>query len=106
AAPVKQARKNRSPRPFGAHTMVMTHEEMSFPADRRMRLWVRPRILVLLLVLALSPMLVAWGQYLVAGLPAISGNFDPAEPAAAGAAVAHGFPAWLRYSHYLNLLFM
>jgi thiosulfate reductase cytochrome b subunit len=78
----------------------MTHEEMSFPADRRMRLWVRPSLLVLVLVLALAPVLAAWCQYLIAGLPPISGNLDPAELG------PHGFPVWLRYSHYFNLLFM
>jgi sulfoxide reductase catalytic subunit YedY len=86
--------------------MTITHEEMSFPADRRLRVWVRPSIVALFLVLALGPMGVAWCQYLIAGLPPISGNFDPAEPAAAGERAAHGFPVWLRYAHYLNLLFM
>ncbi len=86
--------------------MVLTHEEMSFPADRRFRLWLRPSILLLFAVLALTPLLVAWGQYLIFGLPQISGNFDPAEPSAAGEPQAHGFPVWLRYGHYFNLLFM
>ncbi len=80
--------------------MTLTHKEMSFPADRRLRIWVRPSMLLLLLVLVLAPVLVAWCQYLIAGLPEVSGVFDPAEPH------PHGFPAWLRYSHYFNLLFM
>jgi DMSO/TMAO reductase YedYZ molybdopterin-dependent catalytic subunit/thiosulfate reductase cytochrome b subunit len=79
---------------------MTTHEEMSFPADRRIRIWVRPSILGLLLVFALAPVFVAWCQYLLAGLPEVSGRFDPAEPG------PHGFPAWLRYAHYFNLLFM
>jgi methionine sulfoxide reductase catalytic subunit len=80
--------------------MVTTHEEMAFPADRRMRIWVRPSMLVLLLIIALAPILAAWCQYLIAGLPQVSGTFDPAEPH------PHGFPVWLRYAHYFNLLFM
>jgi methionine sulfoxide reductase catalytic subunit len=80
--------------------MMTTHEEMSFPADRRIRIWVRPSMLGLLLVFALAPVFVAWCQYLLAGLPEVSGRFDPAEPG------PHGFPVWLRYSHYFNLLFM
>ncbi len=80
--------------------MVMTHKEMAFPADRRLRIWVRPSMLMLLLIVALAPVLAAWCQYLIAGLPEVSGKFDPAEPG------PHGFPAWLRYAHYFNLLFM
>ncbi len=80
--------------------MVLTHEEMSFPADRRFHLWLRPSLLLLFAVLALTPLLVAWGQYLIFGLPQLSGKLDPAEPG------PHGFPVWLRYGHYFNLLFM
>ncbi len=80
--------------------MVMTHKEMAFPADRRLRIWVRPSMLMLLLIIAFAPVLAAWCQYLIAGLPEVSGKFDPAEPG------PHGFPAWLRYAHYFNLLFM
>ncbi len=79
---------------------MTTHEEMSFPADRRFRIWVRPSMLLIFALLALVPFTAAWVQYLIAGLPMVSGNLDPAEPG------PHGFPFWLRYSHYFNILFM
>jgi DMSO/TMAO reductase YedYZ molybdopterin-dependent catalytic subunit/thiosulfate reductase cytochrome b subunit len=79
---------------------MTTHEEMTFPADRRFRIWVRPSILWGLAVLALVPVVAAWVQYLIAGLPPVGGNLDPAENG------PHGFPFWLRYSHYFNILFM
>jgi DMSO/TMAO reductase YedYZ molybdopterin-dependent catalytic subunit len=49
-----------------------------------------------LVLLVLAPPVAAWVQYLVAGLPAVSSHLDPAETG------PHGFPFWLRYSHYFN----
>src|SRR5437763_259966 len=74
--------------------MTLTHEEMSFPADRRLRLWIRPSALVVLAALALAPVVVAWVQYAVAGLPPVSGPRDPASVEG-----PHGFPLWLRSAH-------
>jgi thiosulfate reductase cytochrome b subunit len=59
-----------------------------------------------LLVLAspiVVPTLIAYGQWAVAGLPAV-----PPSPIldAAIATQPHGFPAWLRVTHYTNLLFL
>jgi hypothetical protein len=60
-------------------------------------------MLLLLGTLALTPVATAWVQYLVFGLP---------EPPPAASQVPdsvgtpHGFPAWLRVTHYVNLLFM
>src|SRR5579871_5267306 len=79
--------------------MTLTREEMEFPADRRLRLWLRPSLRIALVVIVLAPVLVAWGQYLLGGLP----HLDPHE---AGETGPHGFPGWLRYAHYFNLLFM
>jgi DMSO/TMAO reductase YedYZ molybdopterin-dependent catalytic subunit/thiosulfate reductase cytochrome b subunit len=81
--------------------MPLTHEEMTFPADRRLHLGIKPSMLVALATLAMVPVIVAWIQYAVAGLPPVSGPRDPAS-----AAGPHGFPLWLRSAHYLNLLFM
>jgi DMSO/TMAO reductase YedYZ molybdopterin-dependent catalytic subunit/thiosulfate reductase cytochrome b subunit len=81
--------------------MPMTHEEMAFPADRRFRLWIRPSFALALAAVAVAPVVLAWAQYLVAGLPPVSGPDDPA--AASG---PHGFPLWLRAAHYANLLLM
>ncbi len=71
-----------------------------FPADRRLRIWIRPSVTVLFLVLALLPVAVAWGHCLAVGLPAV-----PAIPPQLANDPA-GFPAWLRITHYVNLLFM
>ncbi len=79
----------------------MTHHEMAFPADRRLRIWIRPSILVLFAALAMAPIVAAWVQFAVTGLPPVSGVRDPAS-----AEGPHGFPLWLRACHYLNLLFM
>jgi hypothetical protein len=79
---------------------MTTHEETTFPADRGFRIWFCPSMLLVLAILALAPLVAAWMQYLIAGLPPVSGNLDPAEPG------PHGFPFWLRYSHYFNILFM
>ncbi len=81
--------------------MALTHEQMTFPADRRLRLWIRPSALVVLAAVAMAPIVAAWVQYAIAGLPSVSGPRDPAS-----AEGPHGFPLWLRYAHYLNLLLM
>ena len=74
-----------------------------YPADRRLRIWVRPRLLLLLAALALIPFLAAWGQYLLSGLPGVP-VFTAAELEAR--AEARGFPAWLRITHYVNFLLL
>jgi methionine sulfoxide reductase catalytic subunit len=81
--------------------MKQPHDDFSFPSDRRLCIWVQPRILMILATLGLIPVVAAWLQYLVAGLPALSGVNDPAS-----AEGPHGFPLWLRSAHYLNLLLM
>ena len=78
--------------------MALTHEEMAFPADRRLRLWIRPSALAVFAALAMAPVVVAWVQYAVAGLPPVSGPRDPA--AAEG---PHGFPLWLRAAPYSRI---
>ena len=81
--------------------MALTHEEMTFPADRRLRARIRRRELMIFAGLALAPAVAAWVYYAVAGLPTTAGRLDPA--ALEG---PHGFPLWLRSAHYLNLLIM
>jgi len=81
----------------------MTHDsqDFRFPADRRLRLWVRRRELLTFTVLALGPPLFAGAYYLLFGLPTTLGVADPASPSG-----PHGFPLWVRASHYLNFLFL
>ena len=61
---------------------------------------IRRNALILLLVVVLLPVVAAYGQWAVFGLPQV-----PAGPATApGAAAPSGFPAWLRICHYVNFL--
>ncbi|HEY2910884.1 MAG TPA: molybdopterin-dependent oxidoreductase [Gemmataceae bacterium] len=60
---------------------------------------IRVRTLVVLLTPLFLPIIVAYLQWAIVGLPAI--------PAAAQSeAPPHGFPFWLRITHYVNFLFM
>jgi DMSO/TMAO reductase YedYZ molybdopterin-dependent catalytic subunit/thiosulfate reductase cytochrome b subunit len=74
-----------------------------YPPDRRPYFWVRPSALVVVLLLALLPIAVAWLQYLIFGLPEV-----PPSPRTLPdvASAPHGFPAWLRITHYVNFFFM
>jgi DMSO/TMAO reductase YedYZ molybdopterin-dependent catalytic subunit/thiosulfate reductase cytochrome b subunit len=72
-----------------------------YPLDRRHRVIVRPRALIVAAVLLLVPLAAAWLQFLVAGLPV-----DPGLRGAVVPAEASGFPAWLCVSHWANFFFM
>lgn len=71
-----------------------------FPDDRRVRVRIgRPFGLVVAGIVVL-PIVAAWVQYLIAGLPATTIHPLPA------VAAASGFPPWLRLAHYVNFLFL
>ncbi len=74
-----------------------------YPPDRRIHFWIRPSILTILLIVALVPIALAWIQYLILGLPDV-----PASPRMMPevASAPHGFPAWLRITHYINFFFI
>ena len=79
------------------------HAAVHYPPDRRFRLWIRPSIVVALAVLVALPVLAAWIDVLVVGLPHIPpvpqifpNNF----------AGPHGFPVWVRYCHFFNFLLL
>lgn len=84
-------------------TFDAAHRAVHYPPDRRVRLWVRPSALGVLIALALIPLVFAWAQAAFYGLPTI-----PPVPVVNDAAPAspHGFPVWLRYGHFLNFLFI
>lgn len=79
------------------------HAAVHDPADRRVRVWVRPSLLVLGAVLVVIPVAIAWIETSLWGLPtiapiaAVSPNNLPSP---------HGFPAWVRYGHFFNFLFV
>src|SRR5262245_43485644 len=74
-----------------------------YPDDRRLHFWIRRSMLAILLIVALIPFVVAWLQYLVFGLPGVPAS-PHTLPDVAGA--PHGFPAWLRITHYVNFFFI
>ena len=78
-------------------------DAVRYPKDRRQALWVRPALLVPICLLVLVPFALAWGRYLLFGLPDI--------PVATLAELQHspiepGFPAWLRLTHFANFLLL
>ncbi|MBA3963332.1 MAG: molybdopterin-dependent oxidoreductase [Chthoniobacterales bacterium] len=79
------------------------HRAVYYPKDRRFRVWIRPSFLLVLLILALCPFILAWVQNASFGLPHISPSAASQEGTASG---PHGFPFWIRGSHFANLFFL
>src|SRR5579864_1510385 len=79
------------------------HKAVHHPPDRRFRISLKPSVVGAVLVLAGLPVLVAWGQAAVFGLPYIPPVLPYSESAATG---PHGFPVWVRYCHFFNFLFL
>ncbi len=77
------------------------HRAVHYPEDRRFYLWVRPAILVGIIIAAAVVVAPAWIQWAVAGLPAII-----VPPAVAASGQPHGFPLWLRLCHFFNFAFI
>ncbi len=79
------------------------HAAVHHPPDRRFRIWIRPSLLMAAAALALLPVLSAWIEFLTGGLPYI-----PAVPQIYpdNFSGPHGFPLWVRYSHFFNFIFV
>jgi thiosulfate reductase cytochrome b subunit/uncharacterized protein YggT (Ycf19 family) len=79
------------------------HNPVLYPPDRRLQFGVRPSTVAILLSVALIPIVLAWLQYAIYGLPDV-----PASPRMMPdvASAPHGFPAWLRITHYVNFFFI
>jgi thiosulfate reductase cytochrome b subunit len=75
---------------------------IQYPPDRRLRISMKPRAVVLLAALTLGPALAAWIQYLATGLPQVHdlhlSSWNLGDP--------RGFPAWICVSHWVNFFFM
>jgi thiosulfate reductase cytochrome b subunit len=65
--------------------------------------WVGRKTLLVLVVPPLLLVVAAWAQWLVAGLPPVPPIRHFTTTTAIG---PYGFPAWIRFTHYINLLFM
>ena len=79
------------------------HKAVHYPPDRRFRVWIRPSIVTAIVVLMLLPLLFAWGQVAIFGLPYIPPVPQFNEMAPTG---PRGFPAWIRYAHFFNFFFV
>lgn len=79
------------------------HRAVHYPNDRRFRVWVRPALGVGVALLILALVAAAWVQVAVAGRP-----FLPAWPQVYPDSFPgpHGFPLWLRLTHFLNFFFV
>src|ERR1043166_9511620 len=79
------------------------HKAVHYPPDRRFRVWLKPSVVGAVLVLVGLPLLIAWGQAAVFGLPSIQPVLPYSQSSVAG---PHGFPVWVRYCHFFNFLFL
>ncbi len=77
-----------------------SHRAVHYPEDRRFRVRISSWFLLVLTILAITPVLIAWGQYWLAGLPPAVAEppRDPAGP--------YGFPLLVRLCHFLNFFFL
>lgn len=79
------------------------HRAVFYPEDRRFRVWLSGRALIVLIILVLTPLAAAWIQHAVLGLPQLA----PTPASVSGAPTGpHGFPFWIRWSHFFNLFFI
>jgi sulfoxide reductase catalytic subunit YedY len=79
------------------------HRAVHYPPDRRLRLWIRPSALAILVALVLIPLILAWIQAAVFGMPYIAPSSASLEGAMSG---PHGFPVWIRWTHFVNMFFL
>lgn len=84
-------------------TFDAAHGAVHHPADRRFRIWIRPSILIGAVIVVLSLIVAAWIEGAAVGMPSI-----PPVPQIypSNFAGPHGFPLWVRYSHFLNFFFV
>ncbi|MGQ0636588.1 MAG: cytochrome b/b6 domain-containing protein [Planctomycetaceae bacterium] len=87
----------------GEHPENPRLNAVHFPADRRLRVWVRRRELMLAAALLAAPVVAAWVQFATVGLPDSS---LAGQSAATNAQATPGFPVWTRGCHYINLLLL
>lgn len=76
------------------------HEAVHYPADRRLRIWIRPSLLIGIGAIIVAVVAASWIQVAMFGLPVIP------PVSTGGTAAPHGFPIWVRYCHFFNFLFV
>jgi sulfoxide reductase catalytic subunit YedY len=79
------------------------HRAVHYPPDRRFRIWIRPSLLTGAGIAIFAVIAAAWLEFALVGTPHIPtvpqvypNNFTG----------PHGFPLWVRYSHFFNFLFV
>jgi methionine sulfoxide reductase catalytic subunit len=79
------------------------HAAVHYPRDRRIRIWIRPSVLAVVVALVVVPVAAAWIETSLRGLPAIApvASVNPNNLPS-----PHGFPLWVRYGHFFNFLFL
>ena len=79
------------------------HHAVHYPPDRRFRIWIRPSVLLVLGLFVAVPLVAAWIQAAVLGVPHLKVLPQFTEGTMSG---PHGFPGWVRWSHFFNFLFL
>jgi DMSO/TMAO reductase YedYZ molybdopterin-dependent catalytic subunit/thiosulfate reductase cytochrome b subunit len=81
------------------------HRKVHLPDDRRMVVILSGRYIILLVMIVIVPILLAWLQVLVLGIHSAS---VPVAGITIGApnGAPRGFPVWIRWTHFANLLFI
>ena len=79
------------------------HKAVHYPPDRRFRIWIRSSILIGAASVILALLAAAWIEAAVIGMPSIPPVPQIYPNDFAG---PHGFPAWVRYCHFLNFFFV
>jgi methionine sulfoxide reductase catalytic subunit len=79
------------------------HRAVHYPPDRSLYVWMSRPALIIVCAIIVIPILVAWLQFLLFGLPpeALSYSVDPLH-----LPLPHGFPAWIRLTHWINFFFL
>jgi sulfoxide reductase catalytic subunit YedY len=79
------------------------HKAVHYPTDRRFRIWIRPSILIGIGITIIAAIAAAWIEVAAFGMPHIPpvAQIDPTTLTG-----PHGFPVWVRYSHFFNFLFV
>jgi methionine sulfoxide reductase catalytic subunit len=92
--------------PFGGEYMVTfdaAHRAVHYPPDRRFRIWIRLRIVIGFVIAIIAVIAAAWIEVAIFGMPAVPALSQVYPDNFAG---PHGFPVWVRYSHFFNFLFV
>jgi sulfoxide reductase catalytic subunit YedY len=79
------------------------HKAVYYPPDRRFRIWIKPSFLLAACLVVFLPILAAWVQWALTGLP----HIPPAPLRPPGnLSGPSGFPWWERYCHFFNFVFL